>query len=99
MKNQIETLTEEELEQFLQLLPSMSDKEKRDFLDKLERFEKTRDIELSKSDFLHFVKRSGRHSFTEHTMPKWLEHLREWHEERLNGSLSTCRPDTPNLLS
>ena len=57
MKNQIETLTEEELEQFLQLLPSMSDKEKRDFLEKLERFEKTRDIELSKSDFLHFVKK------------------------------------------
>ena len=30
-------------------------------------------------------------------MPKWLEHLREWHEERSSASSSTCHRDTQNL--
>ena len=54
---ELETLTEQELDAFLQLLPTMSDREKRDFLEKLDRYEKVKDVELSKSNFLHFVQK------------------------------------------
>jgi len=53
----IQTLTEEEINAFLKLLPAMSDGEKRDFLEKLDHYEKVKDKELSKNSFLHFVQK------------------------------------------